>query len=85
MKKNLSRRIELLSLACIAIISFALCSPTVCHGEEYGLRVDFSPNIINISSERLGEIRVFTNTRYSVPVLCIGTLTLMGPPFEFLP
>ena len=65
MKINLSRRNELLILVCIAIISFAFYSPTVCHGEEYGLRVDFSPNIINISSERFGDIRVLTEMRYS--------------------
>ena len=65
MKRTLSRRIELLSLACIITISFALYSPMVCHGEEYGLRVDFSPNIINISSERFGDIRVQTGMRYS--------------------
>jgi hypothetical protein len=65
MKRNLSRRIELLSLVLIAIVSFALYSPTVCHGEEYGLSVDFSPFTINISSERLGAIRVLTDVRYS--------------------
>ena len=26
-----------------------------------------------------------TNTGCSAPVLCIGTLTLVGPPLEFLP
>ncbi len=65
MKKNLMRRIELLSLVCIAIVSFSLYSPTVCQGAEYDLDVDFSPNIINIASERLGDIRVLTGMRYS--------------------
>jgi len=37
----------------------------VCHGEEYELAFDFSPNIINISSERLGDIRILTGMRYS--------------------
>jgi hypothetical protein len=65
MKKPLMRRIELLSLVCIAIVSFSLYSPTVCQGEEYDLDVDFSPNIINIASERLGDIRILTGMRYS--------------------
>ena len=65
MKRKLIGRIELLSLACFAIISFALYSPTICQGAEYDLYVDFSPNIINISSERLGDIRILTGMRYS--------------------
>lgn len=65
MKRNLIRRIELLSLVCMTIVSFSLYSPTVCQGAEYDLNVDFSPNIINISSERLGAIRVLTGMRYS--------------------
>jgi hypothetical protein len=65
MEKILSRRNELLSLFCMFIIAFALYSPLVCHGEEYGLSVDFSPYTINISSERLGAIRVLTDVRYS--------------------
>ena len=64
MKKTLCKKNELLSLVCIAIISFALYSPMVCHGAEY-LYVDFSPNIINISSERLGDVRVLTGMEYS--------------------
>ena len=63
MKKILSRRIELLSLFCVVMIAFALYSPSVCHGAD--LYVDFSPNIINIDSERLGDIRVLTGMRYS--------------------
>ncbi len=65
MKRNLIRRIELLSLVCMTIVSFSLYSPTVCQGAEYDLNVDFSPNIINISSERLGDIRILTGMRYS--------------------
>jgi hypothetical protein len=47
------------------MFAFALYTPTVCHGVEYDLGVDFSPNIINVESERLGAIRVLTNVRYS--------------------
>ncbi len=65
MEKSLCKKIELLFLVCIAIISFALYSPIVCHGAEYDLDVDFSPNIINISSERLGDVRVLTGMKYS--------------------
>jgi hypothetical protein len=39
--------------------------PLTCYGDEYSMEVDFSPSIINIESERLGEIRVFTDMRYS--------------------
>jgi hypothetical protein len=46
-------------MACVLYI------PLTCYGAEYAMEVDFSPNIINIESERLGEIRVFTDMRYS--------------------
>lgn len=65
MKKTLSKKIELMSVVSIAAIILALYSPMLCHGEEYDLFVDFSPNIINISSERFGDIRVLTGMRYS--------------------
>jgi hypothetical protein len=65
MKITLRRRMNLLYLVCIAIVSFSFYSPTVCQGAEYDLDVDFSPNIINISSERLGDIRILTGMRYS--------------------
>ena len=38
---------------------------SVGEGAEYTIGVDVSPNIINIESERLGEIRILTNMRYS--------------------
>lgn len=63
MKRILSRKFKLLSFVCIAVISFSLYSPMVCHGAD--LYVDFSPNIINISSERWGDIRILTGMRYS--------------------
>jgi len=31
----------------------------------YFIDIDVSPNIINIESERLGEVRILTNMRYS--------------------
>ena len=65
MNRAARNKISLLSLFCIVITSFALYAPMVCHGEEYALSFDFSPNIINISSERLGDIRVSTRMRYS--------------------
>ena len=65
MKKTLCKKIELISIVSIAAIILALYSPMLCHGEEYDLSVDFSPNIINISSERFGDIRILTGMRYS--------------------
>ena len=58
-------KIGLLSLCFIIITSFVLYAPLVCHGEEYELSFDFSPNIINLDSERFGDIRVLTRMRYS--------------------
>ena len=65
MKKTLSKKVGFLSLVFIAAASFALYSPMLCHGVEYDLSFDFSPNIINISSERLGAIRILTVMSYS--------------------
>ena len=48
-----------------AITVFVLSLPLICHGAEYSITVDVSPNIINIESQRLGEIRIFTNMSYS--------------------
>ena len=39
--------------------------PAVSLGDEYSLEVDVSPNIINIASERNGEIRIWTNKSYN--------------------
>jgi len=41
------------------------CYGSVGEGAEYTIGVDVSPNIINIESERLGEIRILTNMSYS--------------------
>jgi len=65
MKRTVRNKIGLLLVFCIAISALALYSPMACHGEEYELSFDFSPNIINISSERLGDIRILTGMRYS--------------------
>ena len=65
MKSTVRHKIGMVAVFCIALSSLAFYSPMVCHGEEIGLYVDFSPKIINISSERLGDIRVFTRMRYS--------------------
>jgi hypothetical protein len=46
-------------------MTFALYVPLTCYGAEYSMGVDFSPKIINIASERHGEIRVFTDRSYS--------------------
>ena len=61
MSRTIFKNIGILSVICIAVAAFALYLPLTC----YGMEVDFSPNIINIESERLGEIRVFTDMRYS--------------------
>jgi hypothetical protein len=42
----------------------ALYLPITCYGQE-ALEVEFSPNIVNIDSERWGEIRILTDMRYS--------------------
>ena len=65
MNRAISKKIGILSISCIAIMTFALYHPLTCYGVESPMGVDFSPKIINIASERLGEIRVFTNMKYS--------------------
>jgi hypothetical protein len=63
MNRTISKKIGILSIFCIAIMTFALYLPLTCYGA--GMTVDFSPKIINIDSQRLGEIRVFTDRSYS--------------------
>ena len=65
MNRTIFKKIGMLSIFCIAIMACALYLPLTCYGDEYSMEVDFSPKIINIESERLGEIRVFTDVRYS--------------------
>jgi hypothetical protein len=61
MNKVIFKKIGMLSIFCIAVMTFALSLPLTC----YAMSINFSPNIINIASERGGEIRVFTDMRYS--------------------
>jgi hypothetical protein len=65
MNRAISKKIGILSIFCIAIMTFALSLPLTCYGAEYSMGINFSPNIINIASQRVGEIRVFTDMRYS--------------------
>ena len=65
MNRAISKQVGILSIFCIAIMTFALSGPLTCYSAELSMDVDFSPKIINIDSARLGEIRVFTNVRYS--------------------
>ena len=58
------------SLFFVVMSAFVLFLPTISNaagGEnaQYFIGIDVSPNIINIESERLGEIRILTNMRYS--------------------
>lgn len=66
MNKAAFRKIGIPSVFCIAVMTFGLYLPLTCHGAEYSMEVDFSPNIIKIDSQRWGEIRVFTDVAYSV-------------------
>jgi len=69
MNKTALKKIWLPSILCIAITVLAFHVPITCHGEDIPsplpLVVDFSPNIINIDSEREGDIRILTRMRYS--------------------
>jgi len=65
----LKSRVKLV-LVLFAVSTFLAQFTLTCYGVEgagveYPLGVDFSPNIINIESERWGEIRILTNMRYS--------------------
>lgn len=65
MNRAISNKIGILSVLCIAIMAFSMYLPMTCYGDEYSMGVDFSPKIVNIASARWGEIRVFTDMRYS--------------------
>ena len=73
MNRAISNKLGILSIFCVAIMTFSLYLPLTCYGEEYSMGVDFSPKIINIDSGRLGEIRVFTDRSYSSFVANGGT------------
>jgi len=53
-------------LSVVASPPSALCSETAVAGSVYPVNIEFSPNIVNIDSERHGEIRIFTDLRYSL-------------------
>ncbi|MFC2163796.1 hypothetical protein ACFLT2_02220 [Acidobacteriota bacterium] len=64
------RKILVLSLFFIGMSAFVFFLPMTSYGAggenaQYFIGIDVSPNIINIESERLGEIRILTNMRYS--------------------
>ena len=61
MIKAISCKKSRLSILFTTITIFALSLPSICCGMD----VDVSPNIINIESNRLGEIRIFTDLSYS--------------------
>jgi hypothetical protein len=65
MTGTISRKTGVLSVFCMAMMAFALVAPLLCYGDEYPLEADFSPKIINIESNRSGEIRVLTNLSYA--------------------
>lgn len=55
----------------ISIFMISVCAlnfPISCYADEYPLEIDVSPNIINIASERVGSIRIFTAFRYTTYV-----------------
>jgi hypothetical protein len=53
------------SVFCMVVMAFAIAMPLLGYAEEYPLEADFSPKIINIASNRTGEIRVLTNLSYA--------------------
>ena len=65
MSRTINRKIGAVSVLCMAMMAFALVMPLLCYGDEYPLEADFSPKIINIESNRSGEIRVLTNLSYA--------------------
>lgn len=65
MDRAIIKKIGMLCIFFITLTTFALYLPLTCHGDEYPMGVDVSPNIINLASQRVGEIRIYTNMRYS--------------------
>lgn len=65
MKKTVNGKISKHSVFCLAsaIILFQLASMSL--AADSLVNVDVSPNIINIASERNGDIRIFTDVQYS--------------------
>ena len=65
MKKAVFGKVCLLLAFCFALSALTFQLPATCYGDEYPLTIDVCPNIINIASERVGEIRILTRMRYS--------------------
>lgn len=70
MKQVELKKFLVLSLFFIGMSAFVFLLPTTSCGAggenaQYFIGIDVSPNIINIESQRWGEIRILTNMRYS--------------------
>jgi len=70
MKQVDRKKILVLSLFFIGMSVFVFFLPVTSYGDggenaQYDIGIDVSPNIINIESERGGDIRILTNMRYS--------------------
>jgi len=59
------KKTGLLTILHLAVAALALYPPVTCYGAEFGIQIEVSPNIINIASNRWGEIRILTNMKYS--------------------
>ena len=68
MNKTIFKKFDVPSIFCIAMISFVLCLPMICYGQEEicPMRVDVSPYQVNIDSGGVEHyVRVLTYTSYS--------------------
>jgi hypothetical protein len=70
MKQVKLKKILVLSLFIIGMSAVVFFLPMTSYGAggenaQYFIDIDVSPNIINIESERWGDIRILTNMRYS--------------------
>ena len=65
MKIATAMNMRRVSAFAVVVTVLALCLPSTMLADEYGLNIDVSPNIINIASERWGDIRILTRMRYS--------------------
>ncbi|MFC1524424.1 hypothetical protein ACFL6N_06495 [Thermodesulfobacteriota bacterium] len=65
MKNLLLKYLSSLTVLLLALAAFTFQLPGTCLGADYELIVNASPNIINIESERWGEIRIFTRMSYA--------------------
>jgi len=65
MNRSIFKNICVPSIFVIFTISLLLHFPMTGWAEEYPLAFEFSPNIINLDSDRFGEIRIKTRMGYS--------------------